>query len=212
MGRIPLGELSQSRSQPLWKRCSLAPSRRRPFGYYSLFGLDSSASRLHLKRRFTELVAKNQYDRLQAEHDNASEQKKGALTKQLSQLREAFETLSDAKKRALYNKQFALTLNSSTARSRERRQRISETTRQVEHSLDVARKKLQNQTFYSRSGTAAQTAAAKRKKQCKRNVSSRSQVIRSNDHWQVFRRSDSERLRDRRLGPFLAVPGSQISP
>lgn len=210
MGRIRLGELSQSRSQPLWKRCSLAPSRRRPFGYYSLLGLDCSASPLHIKRRFTELLAKKQYDRLQAEHDNASEQKKGALTKQVSQLREAFETLSDCKKRALYDKQCGLAINSSTARSRQRRQRISDSARQVEHSLDVARKKLQNQTFYCRASTAPETAA-KRKKQCKRNVSSRSHVIRSNDYWQVFRRNDSERARDRRLGPYLAVPGSQIS-
>lgn len=208
MGRIPLGEEPQSDRIHMWKRRSKLdlqgkPTRRRPFGYYSILGVAPQATALQIRRAYEAKAHffKSKYSKKE------SSQSKSALTKQSNELQAAYEVLQCKVRRAAYDLiTFKRQMVNSTLRSMVHRATISRDERRVEHSLDVARKRLDNTKLSRRAPVDPQN----RRRRCTKRVSIRSTVIRPTDHWIVLKRGAEERQRDRRLGAYVAVPHSQI--
>ncbi|CAM6125804.1 unnamed protein product [Calypogeia fissa] len=68
--------------------------------YYKILGIDKNASASEVKSAFRKLAFKHHPDK----HANASEHYREASSQRFKELAEAYEVLSDEKKRNLYNK------------------------------------------------------------------------------------------------------------
>ena len=211
MGRVPLGDCGCSNHEAgegAWTRkpnvksvTVVAPSRRRPYGAYSVLDVGVNATDKEITTAYRQMALKFHPDKCQG-------QARSAATVRMQQVNDAFDTLKDPKLRAAYDAKHKLerTRNSlSSVRVAVHRSRLTETEKKVASAIDCCRKKLKaKKTVEMRSKKAVKRIVVRKK------LSKKSKVLKSPDHWVVFRRSKKESGKDKRKKGLLAVPDSCV--
>lgn len=204
MGRIPLGDLPMSDHEAglgRWRRKPnavglIAPvSKRKPFGLYSVLGLEVGATKAQITKQYRQLALEFHPDR----NSQGTPQSRSNSTKKMQQLTAAYEVLSDPVSRSAYDcEHWATSTSNSALRSRVHRSRMTAAERGTSEAIKTARKKMQ----------AKKEVFVRGKQVAVREVSARSKVVGSSDSWTVVRRSKRARKKDHRLGTYAAFPSS----
>lgn len=211
MGRLPLGEMAQSRMVPqrprraITRSClritrrSMQPSKRRPNGLYDVLQLDPSCSMSMVLRQFRKLSLSCHPDKMIGEPAH----KKSVATKKFNDLMIARDTLSDPHMRLAYDRQVLKNVNSTTrapsdaiptlVRVRVHRMALSKVERQIVNAITVSTRAMRNKKR-ARQRCGYQVA--------ERPISSTNKTV--NRAWKIWKRSKLARKSDRRLGPFEA--------
>lgn len=210
MGRIPLGECSQSNHEAgegAWIRkpnvkdatVLLEPSRRRPFGAYSILGVDVNATAKEITAAYRKLA-------LACHPDKCVAQARSAATVRMKELNNAFDLLKDPDTRSKYDEKNKIqrTRNSpSSIRVAVHRARLTAFEKKVVSAIGYSRQKIKaKKNVDIRAKKKAVVVARK-------NLSQRSKVIKRPDSWVVLERPKKD-LKDKRKKGLLAVPESCI--
>ena len=205
MGRIRLGEEPEClhASQPKYRfarrnrRQILKPSRRRPFGYYSILGVDPTATKAEIERAFR-LLSKQFHPDFGANQRKSSHER-SVLTKKFHLLVDARDVLLDSDERAKHNAQCGVDQEcrlKSTPRVQRHRVVLSKKEKQIVSAVTVARR---------RSKPQAHEAAKKRAKFLEFLAVNKNNAC-TKLRWVLLKRRKSERKSDKRFGPFVVVP------
>lgn len=203
MGRLKIGEFFEPR-KPLFSRKQspvglLLPTRRRPYGLYSVLGLEAGAGPAEIKRAYRKLALQNHPDRV-----FASPQARAAATKQMQQINNAYEWLQDPERRRKYDSVagFEEEGNINTHRSRVHRHRLSALERGFMNAANTARRRIDKRALATR---RTKEPLLGRRIVKRRGTTLRSRIVPPDGEWLLLRRSRKERTCDKRKGKFLAV-------
>lgn len=216
MGRVPLGETGEFAHESKGinrystrnrRKIALAPSRRRPFGAYSILGVAVNDNKETIARQFRRLCAPLHPDR----NKNEPFQVRSARTKQFIELQAARDLLLDDNLRAKYDKEtlglevrIPTALQKSTYRVQKHRSCLSREEKKIVVAVTRERQRLQLVDGLPLSNVRripSGTANSKFKKYVKTNVRNRH----TKHEWIILERAKTERVRDKRLKRFVCT-------
>lgn len=174
-------------------------TKRRKHGAYSVFGLRYGCCEREIRRAYHRLSLQFHPDK----HPTASHQKKGALTKKMAELNEAYRMLMDDESRDEYDVD-TFGASSSTLRVREHRRRLAPPARRIVSAMSVWRKNKKLRRRHRKKARVCEIVSVKHPNANNRSVKSLASSL------VVAKRSASERAKDRRKGPFFVIEKKAI--
>lgn len=206
MGRPKMGEWVERDIKRAFSRkpCAkglLLATKRRPYGLYSVLGLDDpTADESVIRKTYRKACLQCHPDRLPPD---CSSQQRSAATRRMQDLTAAMDFLSDPARRRKYD---SLTLeiegNYNTHRSRVHRQRCTAKEKAARLSIDRARKRLSTQKFSER---RTREPRLDRKVVTTKNTTNRSHIVPPGTTWIVLKRRRKEITADKRRSKYVAV-------
>lgn len=213
MGRVKLGELPAlthisrnlrpKSSLPRLRARFLAPSRRRPLGFYSLLAVGATASKNEIGKAFQRLSTPHLATLSATAHE------KSVHTKQLQALQLAREVLTDVAARESYDNFLGLALpsdSSSTSRVQVHRREQSRSHRQIVSAINSSRRRSKRS---NRPTCKAKTEFVVGQR-CSEGRITKFQGVYANNKvtsepWAIVRRPRKVLHRDRRLSKVVAL-------
>ena len=221
MGRVPMGStplhahVSQNIRRvglcktKLVKQLQLAPSRRRPFGWYDVLGVPLNATREKIGKAFRALSVTCHPDK----HVGKTPHEQSCLTKRFQLLNNAHQVLSDDKTRREYDECHSFRTSDgppSTVRVRIHRQGLSEKQRLIVSSIEQARQRRARdpkapyrQKMLPRVGSKVDCKLTKGKVHCLRAANCNNKLV--DRAWVVVKRTKSEMKKDGRRNRFVVL-------
>lgn len=183
----------------------VVPSRRRPFGIYSLLGLNPNATKMEIEKKWKQWCLRSHPDKVEG-----GVQARGAATKKFAALNESWSILRDPEKRRLYDDKHFEQENSSesTVRVRVHRARLNKSEKEIVEAIQTAREKINNKKAFSKKDIFCR--GKKKETVCEKNTSARSTKVKPGDKWVIFSRTNQERKSDKRKKKFIALPASVV--
>ncbi len=229
MGRVKHGDLAQGEHLSQGKRAyrprnkslalvAPAPSRRKPFGVYSVLGVLPSASAAEIKTAYRARMLEVHPDR----HPTAKGQELAALTRQSQAVGEAFAVLSSAPDRNEYDIRFAFRTSSARVQQHRSRQTALQkkivSAKTVCRSVQLVRRKAAKKKEVGLKGKVEKNADIVyedgMKKKRGQGVVLQTEEANSNNRftkqWVVVKRSKAALKKDKRLSKIVVVPVEQV--
>ena len=202
MGRVELGDMCSGGQEPRRKykksakitfRVLQGPSRRRSSGFYDVLDVQSTASQQEIKTAFRRLAQRYHPDK----NVGKGVQARGAFTKKMQAINEAYTILIDDDSRKAYDAQFRLGKTklklSSSIRVAEYRRTLTKKEKQILNAVDYARDTV-HKVDYQTVLKMLKEKSWEEKRTFYKNY---------NSSWDVFKRSRKEKKKDARKGPYL---------
>ncbi|MDP2815806.1 MAG: J domain-containing protein [Rectinemataceae bacterium] len=177
---------------------TVPPSRRKPYGYYSILGISPGTGKEHILRAWRKLALQHHPDKY------PSPQAKAAATKRMKLLNEAKDVLLNDDLRDSYD-ELHNWIVPSTIRVREHRRSLSRFDKHVVSAITVGRRWVKR----CKKGIPKKKMS-RGKKVGARTPNCSSRLLQPTDKWVLIRRKKSERKKDKRLSCVQAVPNSKF--